>query len=79
MDMDTQMRRFEQQLSAFEKLHANELNEFQGKLAAYIRLHAEEVKFLREQLGELKQSLKQQAQGSDPRSHVENAREDPRP
>ena len=70
MDIDTQVRRFEQQLSAFEKLHADELNEFQEKLAAYMRLHANEVKFLREQLSELKQSLKQQALSNDSRSQA---------
>ena len=79
MDMDTQVRRFEQQLSAFEKLHANELNEFQEKLAAYMRLHADEVKLLREQLGELKQSLTKQALGNDPRPHSRDASDDGRP
>jgi len=79
MDMDTQVRRFEQQLSAFEKLHANELNEFQEKLAAYMRLHADEVKLLREQLGELKQALKQQALGSASQPDSRDASDDVRP
>ncbi len=56
MDLETQIRRFEQQLNAFEKLHANELKDFQEKLAAYVRIQADEVKFLRQQLDDLKKA-----------------------
>lgn len=57
MDLETQVQRFEQQLSAFEKLHADELKDFQEKLEIYMRLHADEVKLLREELAEVKKAL----------------------
>ena len=57
MDLETHVQRFEQQLSAFEKLHADELKDFREKLAIYMRLHADEVKLLREELAEVKKAL----------------------
>jgi len=56
MDLETQIRRLEQQLNAFEKLHANELKDFQEKLAAYVRIQADEVQLLRQQLDDLKKA-----------------------
>jgi hypothetical protein len=58
VDAETQARRFEQQLRAFEKLHAEELQALEARLAAYMRLHADEVKLLREQLDELRQVIR---------------------
>lgn len=72
MDFGTQVRRLEQQLSAFEKLHAKELSELHEKLAAYMHIHADEVRLLREQLDELKQAVAQHpavAPPSTPPSH----------
>ena len=60
MDLETRIRRFEQQLAAFEKLHAGELKEFEKKLTIYIQLHADEVKLLREGLAELKKAVENQ-------------------
>lgn len=57
MDFEARLGRFEQQLDAFEKLHADELKKFQEKLAAYLRLQADEVKFLREELAALQKEL----------------------
>lgn len=57
MDLETRVRRFEQQLVAFEKLHADELKNFEDKLATYRSLQADEVRFLREELAELKREL----------------------
>lgn len=57
MNLESMLRRFEQQLTAFEKLHADELKGFEEKLATYMRLHADEVKFLREELAELRKEL----------------------
>ena len=57
MNLETQVRRFEQQLDAFEKLHADELKKFEEKLATYLCLQADEVKFLREELAALKKEL----------------------
>lgn len=65
MNPETQLRRLEQQLDAFEKLHADELKKFKEKLATYLRLQADEVKFLREELAALKQELANQTV-SDP-------------
>jgi hypothetical protein len=57
MNLETRLRRFEQQLDAFEKLHTDELKKFEEKLATYLRLQADEVKFLREELAALKEEL----------------------
>lgn len=57
MESDTRLHRFEQQLNAFEKLHAGELKKFEEKLTAYVRLQADEVKFLRQELDALKKEL----------------------
>jgi hypothetical protein len=62
MDPETQARRFEQQLQAFEKLHTQELQALEEKLIAYMRLHADEVRLLREQLDELRQALRTAAE-----------------
>jgi hypothetical protein len=74
MDLETQVRRFEQQLSAFEKLHADELKDFREKLAIYMRLHADEVKLLREELAEVKRALA--ARMSSPIPVAEHASDD---
>ena len=60
MDLETRIRRLEQQLAAFEKLHTGELKEFEKKLTIYIQLHADEVKLLREGLAELKKAVENQ-------------------
>lgn len=57
MDPEARLRRFEQQLAAFEKLHTDELKGFEEKLSAYGRLQADEIKLLQEQLAELRQEL----------------------
>ena len=57
MNLETRLRRFEQQLDAFEKLHADELKKYEEKLETYLRLQADEVKFLREELAVLKEEL----------------------
>jgi len=57
MNLETQIRRLEQQLDAFETLHREELKKFKEKLATYSRLQADEVEFLREELAALKQEL----------------------
>lgn len=75
MDLETQVRRLEQQLRAFEKLHTDELREFQEKLAAYVRLQAEEVKLLHEQLDELKRAVEAQKAAPVPPVHPQNSKE----
>jgi hypothetical protein len=57
MKLETRVQRFEQQLDAFEALHADELKKFEEKLTSYLRLQADEVKFLREELIALKEAL----------------------
>jgi hypothetical protein len=75
MDLETQVRRLEQQLSAFEKLHANELKDFQEKLAAYMRLQADEVRQLHEQLAELRRAVEARTAAPVPPSPPANAEE----
>ena len=60
MEILTKIRRLEQQLSAFEKLHKNELAEFERKLAIYKQLHKDEVKLLLEEVAKLKETVESQ-------------------
>ncbi len=75
MDLETQVRRLEQQLNAFEKLHANELKDFQEKLAAYMRLQADEVRQLHEQLAELRRAVVAQTAAPVPPAHPATSKE----
>ena len=56
-DPAAQLRRLEQQLEAFERLHADELREFQRRLEAYQRLHEDEVRLLQEEIADLRARL----------------------
>lgn len=78
MDLKTWVRRFEQQLAAFEKLHTDELKSFEEKLATYRSLQADEVGFLREELAELKRELAASKE-SNPPSSAAPARSRPPP
>lgn len=57
MDLALQVQRFEQQLSAFEKLHKDELEEFERKFFLFKKLHEEEVKLLKDELARLKDNF----------------------
>jgi hypothetical protein len=61
LDIQTKMRRLEQQLSAFEQLHKNELVEFERKLAIYKQLHKNEVNLLLEEVAKIKEIIENQA------------------
>ncbi len=56
-ELELQARRLEQQLAAFEKLHADEMQRFEEQLAAYRRLQSDENQMLREQLQQLKDEI----------------------
>jgi len=60
MDLELQVQRFEQQLSAFEKLHSEEMNEFKRKLQVFTQLHHDEIKLLQEELSRLKEAVRNQ-------------------
>ena len=63
-DPDARVRRLEQQLEAFERLHGDELRELQRRLEAYQGLHEDEVRLLREELADLRAALA--AEGESP-------------
>ena len=69
-DLLTRLQRLEQQLAAFEKLHADELKQFEEKLATYMRLQAGEAKLLREELAALRTAV--QAQPTQAANAVQN-------
>lgn len=75
MNLESRLQRFEQQLAAFEEMHANELKGFEEKLETYIRLQADEVKFLREELAALRKELaawEEEAEPTSPTTHSQN-------
>ncbi len=50
-------RRLEQQITSFEKLHADELNRVQEQLDTYRRLQNDELQMLRDELKQLKDEI----------------------
>ena len=56
-NIENQIKRFEQMLTAFEQLHADELRRFEDQLAAYRQMQNDELQMLREQLKELREQL----------------------
>ena len=56
-DLETQVRRFEQQIKAFEMLHTDELRRFEEQLATYRQLQADELNQLRGQLQRLNDDI----------------------
>ena len=67
-DLAIGMRRLEQQVNAFEQLHAEELRRFEEQLATYRQLQADELNELRAQLQRLQDELAMQperATGAD--------------
>jgi hypothetical protein len=56
-DPAARLRRLEQQLEAFERLHGDELRELQRRLEAYQRLQEDEVRLLREEIADLRAAL----------------------
>ena len=56
-ELELQAKRLEQQLAAFEKLHADDLQRFEEQLATYRRLQNDEIQMLREQLQQFKSDI----------------------
>ena len=56
-DPATRLQRLEQQLAAFERLHADELAELQRRLEAYQRLQEDEVRLLRAEIADLRAAI----------------------
>ncbi|HEX9922091.1 MAG TPA: hypothetical protein VGD99_05470 [Anaerolineae bacterium] len=75
MNLESRLRRFEQQLAAFEDMHAGDLKGFEAKLETYVRLQADEIKFLREELAALRQELaarEEEVEPASPTIHSQN-------
>lgn len=56
--LEAQARRLEQQIAAFEQLHADELKRFEEQLATYRRLQNDELQMLRDQLAALQDEIR---------------------
>ena len=56
-ELETSARRLEQQLSAYEKLHTEEMKRFQEQFEAFQRIQADELQMLRKQLGQLEEEI----------------------
>ncbi len=79
-EADTLIRRFEQQLTAFEKLHTDEVKGMEEKLAIYKKLHADEVQLMREELARLKEQVQAlKAQAAEGNIPMEPPRKAPKP
>ena len=55
--LDDLARRLEQQITSFQKLHADELNRLQEQLDTYRRLQNDELEMLRDELKQLKEEM----------------------
>ncbi|MBI3734816.1 MAG: hypothetical protein HY259_15365 [Chloroflexi bacterium] len=60
--LENTAQRLEQQIAAFEKLHADELQRFEQQLTAYRRLQNDELRALRDQLEQLASDIAALAQ-----------------
>lgn len=58
-DLENALRRMEQQITAFEKLHHAELQRFQEQFETYQRLQNDEIQMLRAQLQKLDTEIAQ--------------------
>jgi hypothetical protein len=56
-DIENQIKRFEQMLTAFEQLHTDELQRFEEQLTAYRQMQTDELQMLRAQLKQLQEQL----------------------
>jgi len=72
-DIENQIKRFEQMLSAFEQLHGDELRRFEDQLSAYRQMQNDELQMLRDQLKELRAQLDAQKAGEPPGGAVPQA------
>jgi chromosome segregation ATPase len=67
-ELEDLARRLEQQILAYEKLHADEMKRFEEQLAAYRNLQNDELQMLRNELTQLKdeiEHLKQEESAGD--------------
>lgn len=55
--LDDLARRLEQQITSFQKLHADELNRLQEQLDTYRRVQNDELEMLRDELKQLKDEI----------------------
>ena len=65
-EIENQIKRFEQMLSAFEQLHGDELRRFEEQLTVYRQMQNDELQMLREQLKELRERLDAQQATAPP-------------
>jgi hypothetical protein len=56
-EMESLARRLEQQLTAYEKLHVDEMKRFQEQFAALQRIQADELQMLRHELEQIKTEI----------------------
>ena len=56
-EIETLARRLEQQLAAYEKLHADEMKKFREQLDAFQNIQADELRMLGNELAQLKEEL----------------------
>lgn len=56
-EMETLARRLEQQISVYEKLHADEMKKFQEQFETLQRIQADELQMLRKELAQLKEGI----------------------
>lgn len=56
-ELATLARRLEQQISAYEKLHVEEIKRFQEQFEAFQRIQTDELQMLRQQLAKLAEEI----------------------
>jgi hypothetical protein len=56
-ELQDSARRFEQQITAFEKLHVDEMKRFQEQFGTLQRLQSDELQMLRDELQRLKAEI----------------------
>jgi len=56
-ELETQLRRLEQQVAAYEKLHTEEIKRFKEQFGAFQRIQTDELQMLRKQLAQFAEEI----------------------
>jgi replication fork clamp-binding protein CrfC len=72
-ELEDLSRRLEQQISSYEKLHADEMKRFEEELAAYRRLQNDELQMLRDELKQLKDEIEGLSRDESPSASAPSA------
>ncbi len=78
-DIEILARRLEQQITSFEKLHADEMKRFEEQFAVFQRLQNDELQMLRAELKQLQDEIARAKQEETEQAVTDRAAAPPKP